>query len=124
MKAERIARLLVISVLAIGLPALVVLRPIGSGPIEIHGVMANEGGWTPGELAAKVGEPINLRLTSDDVVHGFAIGQSPWLSVEVMPGKWTTTTLVFDRPGKYTFYCTRWCRPNHWRMRGTIEVTR
>ncbi len=122
MKAERIARLLVI-VLAIGLPALVVLARSAPGPIEIHGVMANEGGWTPGELTAKVGEPINLRLTSDDVVHGFAIGQSPWPSVEVMPGKWTTTTLVFDRPGKYTFYCTRWCGPNHWRMRGTIEVT-
>jgi mono/diheme cytochrome c family protein/plastocyanin len=122
MKAERIARLLVI-VLAIGLPALVVLARLASGPIEIHGVMANEGGWTPGELTAKVGEPINLRLTSDDVVHGFAIGQSPWPSVEVMPGKWTTTTLVFERPGKYTFYCTRWCGPNHWRMRGTIEVT-
>ena len=122
MKAERIARLLVI-VLAIGLPALVVLARSAPGPIEIHGVMANEGGWTPGELTAKVGEPINLRLTSDDVVHGFAIGQSQLPSVDVLPGKWTTTTLVFDRPGKYTFYCTRWCGPNHWRMRGTIEVT-
>jgi mono/diheme cytochrome c family protein len=30
---------------------------------------------------------------------------------------------MFDRPGKYQFYCTRWCGPNHWRMRGTIEVT-
>jgi cytochrome c oxidase subunit 2 len=123
MKAERIARLLVI-VLAIGLPVLVVLaRSAPGNPIEIHGVMANEGGWTPGEITAKVGEPINLRLTSDDVMHGFAIGQSNGPSVEVMPGKWTTTTLVFDKPGKYTFYCTRWCGPNHWRMRGTIEVT-
>jgi hypothetical protein len=31
--------------------------------------------------------------------------------------------LMFDRPGKYTFYCTSWCGPNHWRMRGIIEVT-
>jgi mono/diheme cytochrome c family protein len=35
----------------------------------------------------------------------------------------TEVTLVFDRPGKYTFYCTRWCGVNHWRMRGVIEVT-
>jgi mono/diheme cytochrome c family protein len=35
----------------------------------------------------------------------------------------TEVTLVFDRPGKYTFYCTRWCSVNHWRMRGVIEVT-
>ena len=26
------------------------------------------------------------------------------------------------QPGTYTFYCTRWCGLNHWRMRGTIEV--
>jgi mono/diheme cytochrome c family protein len=32
-------------------------------------------------------------------------------------------TLTFDRPGKYIYYCTRWCSVNHWRMRGTIEVT-
>ena len=35
----------------------------------------------------------------------------------------TEVTLTFDKPGKYTFYCTRWCSANHWRMRGTIEVT-
>jgi hypothetical protein len=41
----------------------------------------------------------------------------------VKPGEITEVTLNFDRPGKYTFYCTRWCSINHWRMRGVIEVT-
>jgi mono/diheme cytochrome c family protein/plastocyanin len=124
MKVERFARLLVI-LIAIGLPALVVAaRSVADGgPIEIHGVMADDGGWTPGTITAQVGQPIDLRLTSDDVLHGFAIGQSDQSSVEVLPGKWTTTSLIFDQPGKYTFYCTRWCGANHWRMRGTIEVT-
>lgn len=123
MKAERFARLFVI-LIAIGLPALVVLaRSAPGNPIELRGVMADDGGWTPAALTAQVGESIRLRLTSDDVVHSFAIGQREWPVVDVLPGKWTTTTLVFDRPGKYTFYCTRWCGPNHWRMRGTIEVT-
>jgi cytochrome c553 len=85
--------------------------------------MADNGGWTPSTLTAQVGQPLDLRLTSDDVVHGFAVGQSPMPATEVLPGKWTTTTLVFNQPGKYTFYCTRWCGPNHWRMRGAIEVT-
>jgi mono/diheme cytochrome c family protein len=43
--------------------------------------------------------------------------------VEVNPGEMTDLTLVFTQPGKYTFYCTRWCSLNHWRMRGSIEVT-
>ncbi len=123
MTAERAARLIVIG-LALGLPlAALMARWIGSDGVEIHGRMAETGGWTPGALTAKVGEPLHLQLTSDDVQHGFAIGQMDWPAVEVKPGEMTETALTFDRPGKYVFYCTRWCGLNHWRMRGTIEVT-
>lgn len=122
MKAERFALLLVI-VLVIGVPLVAVLARSNSDAIEIHAQMADNGGWTPSDLKAEVGKPLNLRLTSDDVVHGFAVGQSSQPAVDVLPGQWTTTTLMFTQPGKYTFYCTRWCGPNHWRMRGTIEVT-
>ena len=89
----------------------------------IHARMAEEGGWTPENLTIHAGEPLHLRLTSDDVTHSFAIGQSDQQPVDVIPGEMTDITLVFEQPGKYTFYCTRWCSLNHWRMRGTIEVT-
>lgn len=81
------------------------------------------GGWNPEVIQAEVGVPLRLRLTSEDVVHGFAVGQMEMESVDVLPGKVSEVTLVFDKPGSYTFYCTRWCGPNHWRMRGTIEVS-
>jgi mono/diheme cytochrome c family protein/plastocyanin len=122
MKAERIALLLVI-VLVMGVPLAAVLARSNSDTIEIHAQMADNGGWTPSDLKAQVGQPLHLRLTSDDVMHGFAVGQSDAPALDVLPGQWTTTTLLFDQPGKYTFYCTRWCGPSHWRMRGTIEVT-
>ncbi len=122
MKAERFALLFVI-VLVIGVPLAAVLARSNSDTIEIHAQMADNGGWTPSDLKAQVGQPLHLRLTSDDVMHGFAVGRSAAPALDVLPGQWTTTTLMFDQPGKYTFYCTRWCGPNHWRMRGTIEVT-
>jgi plastocyanin len=121
MKAERFAMLFVL-VLVIGVPLAALVARSNSDTIEMHGQMADDGGWTPGDLKAEVGQPLQVRLTSDDVVHSFAVGQSAIPAVDVLPGQWTTTTLVFDQPGKYTFYCTRWCGPNHWRMRGTIEV--
>ena len=121
MKAERFALLLVI-VLVIGVPLAAVLARSNSDAIEVHAQMADNGGWTPSNLTAQVDQPLRLRLTSDDVVHGFAVGQSARPALDVLPGQWTTTSLTFDQPGKYTFYCTRWCGPNHWRMRGTIEV--
>jgi mono/diheme cytochrome c family protein/plastocyanin len=88
----------------------------------VHVSMAENGGWNPDTLKAEIGQPLHLRLTSDDVVHGFAVGQMDMEPVDVLPGKVTDVTLNFDKPGIYTFFCTRWCGLNHWRMRGTIEV--
>jgi mono/diheme cytochrome c family protein/plastocyanin len=128
MKAERTARIFILGII-LGLPLAILvarwLQPARAGgvSVEIHGTMAEEGGWTPANLTVSAGEPLHLRLTSDDVMHGFAIGQDSRGALDVKPGQVTETILVFDQPGKYTFYCTRWCGPNHWRMRGTIEVT-
>ena len=88
----------------------------------IHARMADTGGWSPDVIHAEVSKPLKLQLTSDDVMHGFAVGQMDMESVDIEPGKVTDVTLTFDKPGIYTFFCTRWCGVNHWRMRGTIEV--
>jgi hypothetical protein len=44
--------------------------------ITLHARMPEAGGWTPADLTVAAGQPLHLRLTSDDVMHGFAIGQS------------------------------------------------
>jgi mono/diheme cytochrome c family protein/plastocyanin len=90
---------------------------------EIRATLVETGGWAPDALEARVGQGLHLRLTSDDVVHGLAVGRTGWKAVDVLPGEVTRLTLTFDEPGTYTFYCTRWCGVNHWRMRGTIEVS-
>lgn len=89
----------------------------------IHAQMAENGGWSPDVIQAEAGEPLHMKFTSDDVVHGFAVGQMDMDTVDIEPGKVTDITLNFDQPGVYTFYCTRWCGLNHWRMRGRIEVS-
>jgi plastocyanin len=89
----------------------------------IHARMAENGGWSPEVIRAEAGKPLHLRLTSDDVVHGFAVGQMDMEPADIEPGKVTDVTLTFEKPGIYTFFCTRWCGVNHWRMRGTIEVS-
>ena len=119
-RSELISRIFVITgiILAIGAPLVFWTRT----PL-IHARMAENGGWNPDSIQAEVGQPLDLKLTSDDVVHGFAVGQMDMQSVDVLPGKITDLTLTFDKPGIYTFFCTRWCGLNHWRMRGTIEVS-
>ena len=119
-RTELLARsfIMVAALVAIAVPAVARART----PL-IHARMAEAGGWNPSVLRARVGETLHLRLTSDDVEHGFAVGQMDMASVDVLPGKVTELDLLFDHPGSYTFYCTRWCGINHWRMRGTIEVS-
>ncbi len=118
-RSEYAARMLIgaLALAALGVP----LWSWSHTPL-IHARMAENGGWTPGVLHATVGQPVHLRLTSDDVMHGFAVGQMDLQAVDVEPGKITDVTLTFSKPGTYTFYCTRWCGINHWRMRGTVEV--
>lgn len=119
-RAELLSRILIIAgiLLAVGTP----LYFWKSTPL-IHAQMAGDGGWNPDVIQAEVGKPLHLKFTSDDVVHGFAVGQMDMQSVDILPGKVTDVTLNFDRPGIYTFFCTRWCGLNHWRMRGTIDVS-
>ncbi len=125
--SERAARVVAV-ILAAGLPLAALLArwsgtpAAAGGAVEVHGAVPEAGGWLPGNLTVRAGQPLRLRLTSDDVLHGWAIGQTDIPAVDVMPGQVTETTVLFERPGTYTFYCTRWCGPNHWRMRGTIEV--
>ena len=119
-RPELTLRILIIAAIvgAVGVPLFLWIKT----PL-IHARVAEDGGWDPDILQANVGEPLHLKLTSDDVVHGFAVGQMDMQSVDVLPGKVTDITLIFDKSGIYTFFCTRWCGLNHWRMRGTIEVS-
>ncbi len=123
MKIEAIARWFLILLLPAMLLAALLLRSQATGQaVTLKARMPEQGGWLPADLTVQAGEPLHLRLTSDAVLHGFAIGQSDLPAVDVYPGQTTELTLNFDEPGKYTYYCTRWCGANHWRMRGSIEV--
>lgn len=119
-RSELLSRILVIAAVVgvVGVPLVFWKRT----PL-IHAKIAEDGGWSPDIIQANVGEPLHLRFTSDDVVHGFGVGQMDMPSVDIMPGKVTDVTLTFDKPGTYTFFCTRWCGLSHWRMRGTIEIS-
>lgn len=119
-RAELLSRILIMvaALGAIGAPLFYWTRT----PL-IHARMAEDGGWSPDVIQAEVGKPLHLRFTSDDVVHGFAVGQMEMDPVDIKPGKVTDVELTFEKPGIYTFFCTRWCGLNHWRMRGTVEVS-
>jgi cytochrome c oxidase subunit 2 len=105
LKSEWVARLLVAFLVVAVIAAVGVSWLFRPQTPLLHARMAETGGWTPENLTAVVGQPLRLRLTSDDVTHSFAMGQNDQPPVDVKPGEITEVTINFDRPGKYTFYC-------------------
>ena len=129
MRREYIARLALL-LIVVGVPLIILgyqyndrhLQSSGS-IIHIEAKVPEQGGFIPADVRVATGQAVTLRFASADVTHGIAIG--PGLGIDmgpVDPGHVGEITLTFDQPGTYTYYCTTWCSPNHWRMRGTIRV--
>lgn len=126
-KREALALALVVTV-AVLLPALLLGYQVARGAqfegrvVDLAASTAAAGGWRPDVIRVERGERVRLRISATDVVHGFAV---PGLGIEVdevAPGRVVEVEFVAERAGRYAFACTRWCSPDHWRMRGTIEV--
>ncbi len=127
MKKEPFARFLVIFFILVAVSIPIVGRWLTSkdreNTIELNAKVYENGSWSMDHIKVTAGEPIHLRITSEDVVHGFAVGGYTLTPLEVLPGEYVEATLTFNEPGEYIFFCTRWCGPNHTKMRGIIEVT-
>lgn len=125
--SERLARFAIVLIL-IGLPAATIVyllwpQAAEHRVIEINAFAPEAGGFVPASIQVLQGETVTLRFTSMDVTHGVAIG--PGLGIDlgqIQAGHTKEVTVTFDQSGSYTFYCTTWCSPDHWRMRGVVDV--
>jgi cytochrome c oxidase subunit 2 len=77
----------------------------------------------PSEIEVTSGEEIEIRLTSEDTIHGFRIvGTGTNLSIPKRGKGNVVAVFRGDRPGRYTFECSRMCGAGHHFMRGEIVV--
>ncbi len=127
MKRELFA-LFVVLIIFIAFPASLfayqswLTNPSGIRVVNITGNAPGNGGWSPDTIRVNLGERVRLRITANDVVHGFAV---PSLGIdvnEILPGHVAEVEFTADKVGRFPFACIRWCSVDHWRMRGTIEV--
>jgi heme/copper-type cytochrome/quinol oxidase subunit 2 len=77
----------------------------------------------PSRIVVTEGEEVELRLRSDDTIHGFRIvGQGTNLEIPKRGHGYAVTRFTGSRPGRYTFECNRLCGAGHNFMRGVINV--
>jgi len=84
-------------------------------------ITAKRFGFTPNVITLKKGETVKLRLTSEDVTHGFLVN-SLNLDEVITPGQPTEVTLTPQRTGRFTTICDHFCGAGHGNMNMTILV--
>lgn len=96
------------------------LRQTGPGKYEVV-LVAMTWAFRPNEVRIPMGSEVTFVLSSQDVIHGFRIPNTP-VNLMIIPGQVTRMTVRFDRPGEYPFYCHEYCGVGHQVMSGRIIV--
>ena len=99
-------------------------RWVGAQEREVVEIVAERFTFTPSEITVTVGTTIELRVRSDDTMHGFRIvGRD--VDVAVPKRRQGEAVVVFEATevGRFRFECSRLCGAGHNFMRGEIVVT-
>ena len=70
---------------------------------------------TANELHIPVGTPVNVVVTTADVIHSFWVTQLN-RKIDTIPGRRNRVLLEADRPGRFRGQCTEYCGLEHARM--------
>ncbi|HEY1404709.1 MAG TPA: cytochrome c oxidase subunit II [Pyrinomonadaceae bacterium] len=73
------------------------------------------------ELHVPVGAKVKLTMTTEDVIHSFAVPAFRIRS-DVVPGRYTFAWFEATKTGRYHLFCTEYCGTNHSGMNGWVEV--
>ncbi len=107
---------------------LLLLGLVGSAPViradeqpKVIEISAKRFEFAPNNITLKKGEPVILRLTSQDVTHGFFVRA---LKVDelIAPGKTVDVKVQPDKAGTFTVICHHFCGAGHGNMKMTVTV--
>ncbi len=96
---------------------------------EIH-VLAKQWMWKSqhpngvreiNELHVPIGQPVQLIMTSEDVIHSLFL-PALRLKQDVLPGRYTYLWFTADKPGVYHLMCAEYCGTGHSRMVGRLVL--
>lgn len=94
-----------------------------AGGRRVVRILAERFSFTPSEIRVPRGVTLELRVRSDDTMHGFRIAARS-VNLMVPKRRQGEAVVVFEatEPGRYEFECSRLCGAGHNFMRGAIVV--
>ncbi len=78
-----------------------------------------EGNHSIAALYVPTGKPVQLVMTSRDVIHSFYVPDFR-IKQDVLPGRYTTVWFEVKEPGTHQILCAEYCGTNHSVMRGDV----
>ncbi len=92
---------------------------------QVINVVGHQWSWELSATQIEAGVPVEFRVTSADVNHGFAIYAPDGRIVtqtQAMPGYTNKILYTFDKPGKYMIRCLEYCGLGHTAMFSELDV--
>jgi cytochrome c oxidase subunit II len=77
--------------------------------------------FSPSEITLKKGEPVILRLSSSDRVHGF-MSKPLKIDTDIPADKTADVPVTPDTAGNYTVICDHYCGTGHGNMKMKVTV--
>jgi cytochrome c oxidase subunit 2 len=73
------------------------------------------------ELHVPLGQPVLLRMISEDVIHSFYLPAFR-VKMDVLPDRYHALWFEATKPGVYHLFCAEYCGTDHADMRGLVYV--
>jgi cytochrome c oxidase subunit 2 len=88
---------------------------------KVIAISAKKFAFIPSAITLKKGEPVILRLTSADRVHGF-MSKPLKIDTDIAAGKTTDVTVTPSSAGNFTVICDHYCGTGHGNMKMKVAV--
>ena len=104
----------------VGVPAMINLTRASDNPKVIE-ISAKKFEFTPSQITLKKGEPVILRLSSSDRVHGF-MSKPLKIDTDIPADKSADIPVTPDTAGDFTVICDHYCGTGHGNMKMKVTV--
>ena len=96
-------------------------QPLANAPGRVIPITAKRFNFEPSQITLKKGETVTLRLTSEDVTHGFYLKPLK-LDETIEAGGTKDVTVTPQVAGTFSAICDHFCGSGHGNMHLTILV--
>ena len=104
----------------VGVPSMISLTRASDNPKVIE-ITAKKFEFTPNQITLKKGEPVILRLSSLDRVHGF-MSKPLKIDTDIPSDTSKDVAVTPDTAGDFTVICDHYCGTGHGNMKMKVTV--